>query len=721
MNRLSREKSPYLLQHAGNLVDWYPWGDEAFGRARHEDKPVFLSIGYSTCHWCHVMERESFEDEQVASLLNEHFVCVKVDREERPDVDGVYMDAAVAMTGRGGWPLTIVMTAEGEPFFAATYIPRETRFGMPGMLELLPRLAELWRDRRPEILRTAASVKEFLTKAAGAADPEEGTRTTGTPAATDAKPRTHSGVTSSAERTGEAAGSRGDIGDALIAAAVEELAARFDDENGGFGGAPKFPSAHVLVFLMRRWRATGEERMLGMVARTLDAMRRGGIYDHVGFGFHRYSTDERWLVPHFEKMLYDQATLARAYAEAAVLTGDREYERTALEIIEYVLRDMRAPGGGFCSAEDADSEGVEGKFYLWTMRELEDALGEDAALAASVYGASREGNPDGTNVLHLERPLAETASLLGMSEEALREKLESIRLRLLEARAKRVRPGRDDKVLTDWNGLMISALAFSARSFGDDRCARAAVDAADLILTRMRDGRGRLLHRLRDGEAAIAAGADDYAFLVAGLLDLYDATLEPRWLGEAVALAGEFVEHFLDAERGGFYATADDAEHLIIRKREAHDGALPSANSVALMDLLRLSKITGDAALESTAAGVSRAFAANVSLNPSAHASLLAAVQYAMSPPGLLVVSGADAAEDTREMLDAIRQVGGSEPTVLLRTPRTADALASVAPWTDGLAMLDGRATAYLCHDRACERPTCDPREVAREIERTRS
>ncbi len=738
MNRLSREKSPYLLQHAGNPVDWYPWGQEAFDRARSADRPVFLSIGYSTCHWCHVMERESFEDEAVASLLNEHFVCVKVDREERPDIDGVYMDAAVAMTGRGGWPLTILMTADGKPFYAATYLPRESRFGMPGLLELLPRVAELWRDRRPDLLSTADRVRDAL---ASTADGAHGERDGGDAHGDGADSLGAGGSdVDVAERKDRRARQRSEIDERTIAAAADELADRFDAEHGGFGSAPKFPAAHLLIFLIRRWHATGEEHLLEMVETTLRAMRRGGIYDHVGFGFHRYSTDERWLLPHFEKMLYDQAMLSLAYTEAALATGDREYERTALEVIEYVLRDMRSPEGGFFSAEDADTEGVEGKFYLWTMNELRTALGDEAVLAARVFSASDEGNvelePGGAgvatgdaggaarpspgdrpNVLYLARSLEDIASGLGLPVGALRKRVSTITGRLRETRNARVRPARDDKVLTDWNGLMISALAAAARGFGDDRCARAATGAAEFLLAAMLDDRGRLLHRFRDGEAAITANADDYAFLVSGLLDLYDATLEPRWLEESLRLTSEFVEHFLDPD-GGFYFTPDDGERLIIRKKEAHDGAIPSGNSLALRNLVRLSRVTGDARFEDAAAGLSRAFARRASLNPSAHAALLTSAQYALSPGHEVVVVGRADAADTRDMLDAIARTYDPGLTVMLRDPGEEPGLAGPASWTSELVMKGGRATAYVCRGRRCELPTTDVEEMVRALKR---
>ncbi|MFH1502580.1 MAG: thioredoxin domain-containing protein [Candidatus Eisenbacteria bacterium] len=696
-NRLADEKSPYLLQHARNPVDWYPWGPEALDRARADDKPVFLSIGYSTCHWCHVMERESFEDGEVAALMNEHFVCIKVDREERPDIDGVYMDAAILMSGRGGWPLTILMTPDGKPFYAATYLPKESRFGMPGMMELLPRVAELWRDERGELLRTAGRVEAALADG----------------------------------RRGASAGGAGDAGSASpgerdIAAAERELAARFDPRHGGFGTAPKFPSPHNVLFLLRRWHGHGDARTLAMAESTLKAMRRGGVFDHVGFGFHRYSTDERWLLPHFEKMLYDQAMLTLAYTECALATGDDEYERTAREILEYVLRDMTAPSGAFCSAEDADSEGVEGKFYVWTADELREVLGaDDARLAAAAFGVSDEGNVEdeatrtrtGVNVLHLPRPVDEVAREEGIPEDELRSRLDSARRRLFAEREKRVRPHLDDKVLTDWNGLMVSALATAGRAFDDPSFVDAARAAADFLLVTMRDGRGRLLHRFRDGDAAIAAIADDYAFLVAGLLDLYEATFEARYLAEAAKLNDEFVDRYWDDEAGGFYFTADDAERLLVRRKEVYDGAIPSGNSIAMRNLVRLSRMTGDAAHESRAERLARAFAADVVESPSAYTMLLSSLDHALAPTREVVVAGSRDAADTREMLRSLAGAYDPGRSVLLRTDDGGE-LARVAPWTTDLAPVDGRATAYVCRSRHCDLPTTSVDEMLDQLAR---
>lgn len=678
-NRLINEKSPYLLQHAHNPVDWYPWGPEAFERARAEDKPIFLSIGYSTCHWCHVMESESFEDADVAALMNETFVCIKVDREERPDIDGVYMGAAVAMTGRGGWPLTIIMTPDGRPFYAATYIPKQRRFGVPGMVEILPRIAELWKNKRSELLETADRVAAALRQETAA--------------------------------PGEELGS-----DDLIAA-ERQLAAAFDRERGGFGGAPKFPTPHNLFFLLRCWFRTGDAATLDIVEKTLDAMRRGGIYDHVGYGFHRYSTDADWLLPHFEKMLYDQAMLTIAYTEAFLATGRSEYERTAREILTYVLRDMTAPEGGFYSAEDADSEGVEGKFYLWTMTEIREVLGpEDTELVAEALGILDEGNVkdestgrrSGTNVVHLARPVAHTARRVGLSEHELAERLESVRETLFAARESRVHPHKDDKILTDWNGLMVAALATAARALGEPEYAAAAARSVDFILERMRDHEGRLLHRYRDGEAAIRAHADDYAFLTWGLIELYETTFEVKCLRSALELTDEFVAHFWDEENGGFYFSADDGEALLTRRKEIHDSAVPSANSVAMLNLLRLARITGSAALEARAASTGRAFVSSVRQYPAGYTQFLSAIDFAIGPSFEVAIAGERDAEETQAMLRALGTRFLPNAVIVLRPPGESPEISEIASWTEKLGVIDGRPTAYVCRGWACELPTTD-------------
>ena len=690
-NHLASEKSPYLLQHAMNPVDWYPWGPEAFEKALAEDKPVFLSIGYSTCHWCHVMERESFADDEVAALLNETFVCIKVDREERPDIDAVYMDAARLLSGGGGWPLTIIMTPDKQPFFAATYLPKTSRFGRPGMMELIPRIAELWSSRRDELVDTAGRVTSAL-------------------------------------RSQAASPSGAELGSDVMDEAYRQLRSAFDAEKGGFGTAPKFPTPHQLLFLLRHWSRTGETEALAMVESTLRAMRRGGVYDHVGFGFHRYSTDAEWLLPHFEKMLYDQALLTMAYTEAYLATGDVDYERTAREIIRYVLRDMTDERGAFYSAEDADSEGVEGKFYVWDSAEVRDVLGEDdARFAVDVFGLTDDGNirdeasgrQTGANVLHLSATQSSLAKRLDVSEDELLERIESVRARLFAFRAKRVRPHLDDKVLTDWNGLMIAALARAAQAFDEPEYAEAARRSAGFVLDTMRDDDGRLLHRYRDGEAGIAANADDYAFLAMGLFDLYEATHEPRYLGESERLTSEMLSLFWDDGPGGFFFTPDDGEQLLTRTKEVYDGAVPSANSVAFLNLLRLSSAAARPELAERADALGRAFAGAVSRYPAGHTMFLVGLDYGIGPSVELVIVGDEGSEDTRALLAAARGRFLPNKVVLLRPPREAGDVLALAPWIEHHAQVDGRATAYVCRDHECRLPVTDADALVRDLSGT--
>jgi uncharacterized protein YyaL (SSP411 family) len=620
-NKLAGEKSPYLLQHAANPVDWYPWGREAFDKARREDKPVFLSIGYSTCHWCHVMAHESFEDAEVARRLNDAFVAVKVDREERPDIDNLYMTVCQLMTGSGGWPLTIIMTADGKPFFAATYIPKENRFGKVGLLELVPRVTHLWRTEREKALAVAAEVEAALARISP-----------GRPASPVAptapgRPEPESPVAHSAEHERR-------LRSTMLDAAYVGLSEAFDEQHGGFGGPPKFPSPHNLFFLLRYGKRTGRREALEMVERTLDEMRRGGIYDQVEFGFHRYSTDDRWLVPHFEKMLYDQALLVMAYTEAFEATGKLEYRRTAEETLAYVMGDMTSEGGGFFSAEDADSEGEEGKFYIWEAKEFREATGENGALASRVFGVTDAGNvsghpagfPQGANVLHITRPLAELAGGSPQELAELGRRLDAIRDALLAKRRERVRPGRDDKVLTDWNGLVIAALAKAALAFGEPRYAEAARRAADFVLGEMRSPSGRLLHVWRDGVAAVDGCLDDYVFIVWGLVDLYEATLGPRYLETAVELNRAMLGHF-GAPDGGFYFTRDDGEKLLARQKLVYDGAVPSGNSAALLNLARLARATGDPGLEASAARHARWLYSAAHKAPLAHVHFLVGLE----------------------------------------------------------------------------------------------
>jgi uncharacterized protein YyaL (SSP411 family) len=596
-NRLIDERSPYLLQHAYNPVDWYPWGPEAFNRAAEGDKPVFLSVGYSTCHWCHVMERESFEDSEVAELMNDAFISIKVDREERPDIDGVYMQVCQMMTGSGGWPLTIIMTSEKEPFFAATYIPKSSRHGMTGMLELIPQINELWETGRYSLVSRGTEMVETLRRSA-------------------------------------IVGGRVNLGSGTLQGAYERLSKWFDERYGGFSWVPKFPTPHNFLFLLRYWRRTGEERALMMVEKTLQAMRMGGIYDQVGFGFHRYSTDARWLVPHFEKMLYDQALMLTVYTEAYQATGNRFYRGVAEEIIEYVLRDMTSPEGGFYTAEDAESDGEEGKFYLWSIKEMKDILGpEEMELAISVYNVKEKGNfrersameKTAGNILHMTKPLEEYASRMELPLEELEARLERARRRVLEVREDRVRPFLDDKILTGWNDLMVAALAKASRALGEAGYAEPALKAIDFIMDKLyRDG--RLLRRYRDGEAAISGFIDDYAFLIWGVLELYETTSQASFLDTALELNDVALEHFWDEEDGGFYFTADDSEEVLLRRKEVYDGAKPSGNSVAALNLFRLGRITKEQMLEERASVLLRTFSEQVSASPTSHIFLLTAL-----------------------------------------------------------------------------------------------
>ena len=680
-NHLRNETSPYLRQHADNPVDWYPWGPEAFERAQREDKPIFLSIGYSTCHWCHVMARESFERPEVARLMNEAFVSIKVDREERPDIDSVYMSACQVMTGSGGWPLNIIMTPDKKPFFAATYIPREGRFGLNGMMELIPRIRELWTTRRSEALSLSDKIATVLQQ-------------------------------TSQDTAGE------ELDETTLNLAYEQFVQSFDGQHGGFSRAPKFPTPHNLLFLLRYWKRSGDKTALDMVEKTLQAMRRGGICDQVGFGFHRYSTDSQWLVPHFEKMLYDQAMLAMAYIEAHQATGNEDYERTAREIFTYVLRDMTSPEGGFYSAEDADSEGKEGKFYLWTQGEVRQALGnQEADFVATVFNIEKDGNyveettgkKSGANILHLGKPLQETASDLNLSPRDLQARLKIARQKLFDYREKRVHPMKDDKILTDWNGLMIAALAKGAQAFDEPQYAEVACRAADFILGSMRKANGRLWHRHRGEWTGVEANLDDYAFLVWGLIELYEATFDTSHLRFALELTGDMVKHFWDEDGGGFYLIPDDGESLLVRKKEIYDGAIPSGNSVAMLNLLRLGRMTANAGFEEKAAKIGRAFSPSVKRSPAAHGQLMVALDFGIGPSYEVVIAGNAHAEDTRAITRELGKRFLPNKVVLLNpTDRESPEIAKLAEFTKNQSSIGGRATAYVCLNYNCKLPTTD-------------
>ena len=656
-NRLFNEKSPYLLQHAYNPVDWYPWGEEAFQEAKRLDKPVFLSIGYSTCHWCHVMEHESFTDQEVADLMNDAFINIKVDREERPDIDGVYMAVSQMMTGGGGWPLTIIMTPDKKPFYSATYIPKENRFNVVGMLDLVPQITGYWENQRERLM----GIGEGIAASLGSGGPGGGEEVT----------------------------------DRVLDTGFLLLNERYDEEYGGLGDAPKFPSPHNLLFLLRHWKRTGKEKALEIVEKTLQKMARGGIFDHVGYGFHRYSTDRKWLVPHFEKMLYDQAMLLMAYTEAYQATGKEEYKETAEMIIAYVLRDLTSSYGGFYSAEDADSEGEEGKFYVWTVDELQNIAGDEGQDVLVYLGVKPEGNymdeatgeRTGTNILHI------------VGEEPP-ENLDEIRDRLFEQREARIRPLLDDKILTDWNGLMIAALSKAARAFQISEYAEEAVRSADFILGTMWDGE-ELLHRYREGEASIGGFLNDYAFMTWGLIELYQATHEKRFLDAAIRVNEVMMTQFVDPE-GGFFFTSSEAEELLARRKELYDGAIPSGNSVAFMNLMKLSRLTGDTSFEEEAAKLLRFFSSTVLGAPHGYSMLLSGLDFAFGPSTEVVVSG-----DAGEVIAQLDQ--RYLPSTVVH--RYSEELEASVGYLEGMKPGD-ETMVYVCTGFVCNLPTGDMEKV---------
>jgi uncharacterized protein YyaL (SSP411 family) len=629
------------------------------------------------------MEKESFEDPEVAARMNEVFVSIKVDREERPDLDHVYMTVCQMMTGSGGWPLTIIMTPDKQPFFAATYIPKDNRFGRTGMMDLIPRIEQVWETRHGDVLQSAARITEALQHI-------------------------------EKEEHGE------ELNREVLDRAFQELAKRFDQTYGGFSNAPKFPTPHNLSFLLRHWKRSGREEALGMVEKTLQELRWGGIFDQIGFGFHRYSTDKEWLVPHFEKMLYDQAMLSLAYLEAYQATGNDLYANTARDVFAYVLRDMQSPEGAFYSAEDADSEGVEGKFYLWTEDEIRRVLPpEEADLVIRAFRVRKNGNfrdeatgkQTGANILYTGRPLTEIGTDLNVQD--LEKKIDSGRRKLFEAREKRIHPHKDDKVLTDWNGLMIAALAKGAQVLGDDRYADAASRAARFIMNRLRTGSGRLLHRYREGDADITANADDYAFFIWGLLELYGATFDANHLKNAMALASDMIAHFWDSRRGGFYFAPDDGENLIVRKKEVYDGAIPSGNAVAMGNFLRLSRITGNVQYEEIAQGILRVFSGQVKGFPSGYTQFLCSLDFALGPSYEVVVVGPTGGDGTRKMLDLLRTRFMPNKIVLFRpSDEETSEIDEVADFIRNHVPRDGKATAYVCLGHACKAPTTDADEM---------
>jgi uncharacterized protein YyaL (SSP411 family) len=690
LNRLFLESSPYLLQHAHNPVDWYPWGDEAFEAARRLGRPVLLSVGYSTCHWCHVMEEESFDDEEIARTLNENYVVVKVDREERPDVDAIYMNAVQMMTGRGGWPMTVWLTPDRKPFFGGTYFPARDgeRGARVGFLTLLRQLKQRYGAQAQQVADVSAELAEAIRKNLA---PDPGS-----------------------ERP--------------AAAALESAAAfyrsRFDAAHGGLEGAPKFPSGLPARFLLRYHRRTRDAQALRMATRTLEKMAAGGMYDHVGGGFHRYSTDARWLVPHFEKMLYDNALLVVAYLEAHQAAGREDFARLAREILRYVERDMTSPEGAFYSATDADSltpNGAreEGWFFTWTPEEIRDVLGAERARTFGVYyGVTAGGNFEGRNILHVPRPLEQAARELGLAPETLHAEIEESRERLYLARSRRPAPLRDDKVLAAWNGLMIGAHAQAALVLGDERYAQRAARAAEFLLTRMRKD-GRLLRSYRDGQARHNAYLDDYAFLIAGLLDLYETTGEPRWLKDALALDAVLERLYEDEKHGGYFMTSDDHEALLAREKPGYDGAEPSGNSVQALNLMRLHELTTDDRFRRRAEALLKAFGARLAESPAALSEMLLAADFHLDTPKEVVIVTPASRKEAEPLLRKLRSTYLPN-RVLVVAAEGADLAeqSRFVPLLQGKVSRDGKATAYVCERRVCRFPTTDPEVFAKQIQK---
>jgi uncharacterized protein YyaL (SSP411 family) len=669
MNRLANEQSPYLLQHADNPVDWYPWGKEAFKKARELDRPIFLSIGYSTCHWCHVMEHESFEDDSVAKLLNDSFISIKVDREELPEIDHVYMSVCQAMTGGGGWPLTIVMTPAKEPFFAGTYFPKDKRGGRSGLFQILPMIDDAWNSKRQDIMTSVGQVKNYLDQL-------------------NSKP---AGNNFSTE---------------LINRAYDQFRNGFDEEYGGFFRAPKFPSPHNLIFLMRYHHSFDNKIALDMATKTLKQMRLGGIYDHIGFGFHRYSTDRHWLVPHFEKMLYDQAMIAMAYTEAYHITGEDIFAQTAREIFTYVLRDMTASEGGFFSAEDADSEGEEGKFYIWTEQEIKEVLGEDYGKEFNdIFSITTPGNyrdESSGKETRLNIPHLKNYNTNGSNE------FESAREKLFNIREKRIHPLKDDKILTDWNGLMIAALAKAAIVLDEPVYLDAAEKAAEFVLHSISKGE-RLLKRYRNGVAALDAHLDDYAFMAWGLLELYEATFATKYLSQALDLMNIMVEDFWDDKNGGFFLGSDQSEKLIVRSKTAYDGAIPSGNSVAVMNMVKLTRITGNTNWAELAEKTIRAFSEDVNRAPTGYTLMLTGFMFDTQNSKEIVIVGDSRNRNTTKFLHTIRASYAPHKVLLFKDTSVSDnRLEQLANWTSTQNSINGKPTAYVCKNFACNQPTSD-------------
>ncbi|MBA2114524.1 thioredoxin domain-containing protein [Bremerella alba] len=668
-NRLAHETSPYLLQHANNPVDWYPWGSEALEKSKQEEKPIFLSIGYSACHWCHVMEHESFESQEIADYLNEHYVCIKVDREERPDLDQIYMNAVQLLTGHGGWPMSVFLTTELMPFYGGTYWPPTASRGMPGFDQVLRAVVDAWANRRDVALQQSRILTERLQKIGlGTAESSE-------------------------------------IPPGRVGMAVRQMEESFDPQHGGFGSAPKFPHTMNVDLLMRHFVDTRNEKLLPMATTTLDKMAMGGIYDHLGGGFARYSVDAYWLVPHFEKMLYDNSLLISNYVDAYRLTKSANYARVAKESCDYILRDMTDEHGGFHSTEDADSEGEEGKFYVWTPKEVDQLLGDPliAERFRQVYDITVAGNFEGHSIPRLKKSIAEYAQEFGTTEQELRDEMQRAREVLFNARCQRIRPGKDDKILASWNGLMIEALAKAGATFNESAYIDAAQKAATFVLEKMTDDAGRLLHTYRHGTAKLSAYLDDYTYLASAMFALYEATFEPRWLEHSQKLIDTAIEHFYDTESGGFFYTADDHEQLIARNKDFYDHSVPSGNGVAALVLAKLGKLLGNAKYLQLAQETMSAAADVLQKHPIAAGQLLVAYDYLHQPDSEVVIAAADRAS-CGDLIHAIHNQYQPN-TLFVLAIEGEDLGTSLEPLVAGKTLLDGQPTVYVCENFQCNAP----------------
>lgn len=678
-NHLLDEKSLYLQQHAYNPVEWYPWCDEAFEKAKREKKPIFLSIGYSSCHWCHVMAHESFEDDQVADLMNDTLVSIKVDKEERPDINKVYMKIAQAMTGRGGWPLNILMTPEKKPFHAFTYLPKESRGGRMGLLDLLRRIKDLWNNRREELI---AKSDEVITRLKNQSIEERELPTKKN-----------------------------------LKKAFKRFSSSFDEKNGGFGSPPKFPSPHTLSFLLKYWKRTGNDRALQMVEKTLNAMRKGGIYDHLGFGFHRYSTDEKWKLPHFEKMLYDQALLPLSYIQAYQGTGKEKYALIAKETLQYVKKRMLAPENGFYSAEDADIEGEEGSYYVWSEQEIRDVLEEDADLFVTLFNVKEQGNyrdeatnkKTGKNILFMDQNKAEFAEKLEISQKQLETKLKAMRKQLLERRLERKQPSRDEKILTDRNGLMIKTLAKAGAVLGERNYTQLAKNAADFLLETMTYKDHQLFHSYIEGVQTAEGNLDDYAFFIWGLLELYQATFQIKYLREAISFTESMLTQFWDDKGRGFFFTPKAKRELPLQEKEVYDGSYPSGNSIAFLDLLLLSRITGRNDFKDRLQEMVSFFAEKVTSRPLHHAMFISGLEHYLGTSYEIVVVGERESKDTQLLLRVIREHFLPNKILLLKEKKRIEKLAN---FTSEMTKKEGKATVYVCHDYQCDAPLVDPSKL---------